>query len=344
MKSTVGRLQGLDALRGVAALLVMALHYEMMPQFVPPAGFPPTMVLWTQYGLMGVELFFVISGFVILMTLERAGSVLRFAINRGARLYPAYWLSLLVAGIFARAMHETSVTYIGINATMLQEFLGVPDIVVIYWTLSYELWFYASLALIAAIGLLRRVDYLALAWFAMAIAMHLAGAEPLGLGRILTMWQFGHLFIAGMMVYLIASGRASTPAILALALSVGYSLIGRWDPWVQIPGAIYCAINGAFIAVVYLAAINRLPAPLWLARIGKFSYSLYLLHLPIGIMLTRAATALGISRWFAVALALPTALAAAYLSYSYVERPGQRRIRDGLERFATAAPTFLRRA
>ena len=79
------RLHSLDALRGLAALGVVAYHYLDQPAY---------------YGLLGVELFFIISGFVILMTLERVPSLLQFAIGRAARLYPAYWFSVAVAGVF----------------------------------------------------------------------------------------------------------------------------------------------------------------------------------------------------------------------------------------------------
>ncbi|PSO15034.1 hypothetical protein C7G42_29510 [Bradyrhizobium sp. MOS003] len=74
------------------------------------------------YGLLGVELFFVISGFVILMSLEKANSLAEFALHRAARLYPAYWLSVLVAGGFLMTTGRTSVENVLVNTTMLQGF------------------------------------------------------------------------------------------------------------------------------------------------------------------------------------------------------------------------------
>src|SRR5229473_4001173 len=118
------RYKDLDALRGLAAVMVLIFHFECCLVFHLPDGPADPTKLWFHYALMGVELFFVISGFVILMTLEAAPSIASFAVNRFARLYPAYWLSVLVGALYLRPLHETSFTVIAVNLTMLQNFIG----------------------------------------------------------------------------------------------------------------------------------------------------------------------------------------------------------------------------
>ena len=96
--SPSSRVVELDALRGIAALAVVAFHYttqygQQYGHTTPLGfGFPP--------GNYGVNLFFLISGFVIFMTLERARSAMDFVVSRFSRLYPAYWAAMALTCIF----------------------------------------------------------------------------------------------------------------------------------------------------------------------------------------------------------------------------------------------------
>jgi peptidoglycan/LPS O-acetylase OafA/YrhL len=331
------RLGGLDALRGAAAMLVLIFHYEALLTFVPPKGWPRADHLWSQYGLMGVELFFVISGFVILMTLESSRSTTQFAINRVARLYPAYWLSVFVCAAYLLYMKETSLKLAAINLAMLQAFYTPYNLVEPYWSLAYELWFYAIMATIFALGLLHRINVIAFAWILLAVGLRALGSHPHNLVfEVLSFLQFGHLFIAGMMIYMLATNQGSLLSVINLLICIAYSLFGRHD-WSSIPYYGYFFANAVFISMVYLAATNRLPRPpSFLVSIGVQSYSLYLLHLPIGMMLTRGAAKLGLSPWIAVAAAVPVSLSAAWASRRFVEVPGQRFFRSFGSRFLRA--------
>ena len=96
------RLRALDGLRGVAILLVMGFHYFYhLESFyykstLYPYGETFSSVLIFKYGYMGVELFFIISGFVIAMTLEASRSVIDFVIRRFARIWPALIVSAIL--------------------------------------------------------------------------------------------------------------------------------------------------------------------------------------------------------------------------------------------------------
>jgi peptidoglycan/LPS O-acetylase OafA/YrhL len=327
------RLQLLDVLRAMAALLVVAVHFEGLLAFAPPDGWPEASDLHFYLGLMGVELFFVISGMVILLTIERSSSIGHFAIGRLARLYPAYWASVGLAGGYLIAVGDTGIASVAVNTTMLQKFIGVSGLIPSYWTLAYELWFYAVMATISATGLIDRIDRLAIIWLLIASALRLRGIDFFGSRMaILFMPQFGHLFIAGMMIYRITSGRATTETVLALGLCFAYSLFGRTD-WAHIPPVPYFVVNAFFIVAVWAAARDRFSflARPWLVGLGACSYSLYLFHVPIGMMLVRAADSLGQPKWLGIALAIPISIFAAIAARRYIEIPGQHFIKSMLK-------------
>lgn len=335
------RLLLLDVLRAIAALLVLTFHFEGLLTFVPPENWPGASDQRFHMGVMGVELFFVISGLVILVTLERAKSVQHFAIGRLARLYPAYWVSVGLSGAFLIAVGDAGILSAAVNATMLQKFVGVPGLVSAYWTLAYELWFYAVMGAVAAAGLINRVDRLAIIWLLIACALRLRGIDFFGSRiAIILMPQFGHLFIAGMMIYRITSGRATPETILALGLCFLYSLFGRTD-WAQIPPIPYFVVNAFFIVIVWAAARDGLSflARPWLIALGAASYSLYLFHVPIGMMLVRGADSLGHPRWLGIVLAVPISIIAAMAARRYIELPGQALIKTVLETAGRGAST-----
>jgi peptidoglycan/LPS O-acetylase OafA/YrhL len=327
------RLQLLDVLRAIAAVLVLAFHFEGLFGFVPPDIWPEGNDPRFYLGLMGVELFFVISGLVILLTLERTRSVRQFAVGRIARLYPAYWASVALSGAYLVAVGDTEIIRVVVNATMLQKFVNVLGLIPAYWTLAYELWFYVIMGAILATGLINRVDRLAIVWLLIVGALRLRGIDFFGSRMaIVLMPQFGHLFFAGMMIYRIVSGRATFETILALGLCFLYSLFGRTD-WAHIPPLTYFVLNAVFIAAVWAAASNRLAflATPSLVSLGACSYSLYLFHVPIGMMLVRAADAWDQPRWLAIVLAVPMSIAVAMVARRYIEVPGQQLIKTILE-------------
>src|SRR5260370_24825874 len=108
-------------------------------------------------GHFGVELFFIISGFVILMTMERKKSVLEFAPSRFARLMPAFLASLVLATTLLilwpmPPLDTPTLRQFLANLTMAPSLFGEADIDPPYWTLTYGLVLYAFMALILRFG------------------------------------------------------------------------------------------------------------------------------------------------------------------------------------------------
>ncbi|MEU4167129.1 acyltransferase [Streptomyces sp. NPDC026665] len=155
------RLGRLDALRGIAALLVAVDHssYSFM------AEFRGQVMPQIDIGRYGVMLFFLVSGYVIPASLERRGCVRSFWIGRAHRIYPL-WAAVVgsvlalnlvgLAHLGARFDGQNPVTVAVAHATLLQEVLGTPSVVLVLWTLSYELAFYLLVVALFTVRLHRR--------------------------------------------------------------------------------------------------------------------------------------------------------------------------------------------
>jgi peptidoglycan/LPS O-acetylase OafA/YrhL len=116
------RLQELDALRGIATMLIVFLHLTTENGKIK--GF-------FTLGVTGVDLFFIISGFVILLTLEKTRNWQDFVVSRFSRLYPVYWASVILIGLlmFLRGTPFTS-SWIKLfaNMTMFQAYFKIKDL------------------------------------------------------------------------------------------------------------------------------------------------------------------------------------------------------------------------
>ncbi|MEU8243758.1 acyltransferase [Actinoplanes missouriensis] len=177
---TAHRLAWLDALRGYAAVVVALFHLSPVV-----LGTALHLQIYRAFdlGKYAVLLFFLVSGYVIPMSLERHGSLRRFWAGRLCRIYPAYLVTVvLAAGLAAAGLHrlpdqlrtETSASVLA-HATMLQDLLGVRGLVRPFWTLSYEMLFYLLVA-----GLFAwRLHRFSAGWAAGLTGVALAGATRL---------------------------------------------------------------------------------------------------------------------------------------------------------------------
>ncbi len=146
-RRTAPRLGWLDALRGYAALVVVLFH--LSPSVL---GSERHLAIYRtiDLGKYGVLLFFLVSGYVIPMSLEKHGSLRRFWIGRLFRIYPAYlfaivFLILCTAALPVALRAETVSSVLG-HASMMSDPLGLRGAVRPFWTLSYEMVFYLVVA------------------------------------------------------------------------------------------------------------------------------------------------------------------------------------------------------
>ena len=336
-----GRFEEIDVLRGLAAMCVVLSHYSThCVGFFREAPFG--LELHTVYGFYAVQLFFIISGFVISLTLEKSNSWRDFAFSRLSRLYPAYWVAVtLVVVVELFVFGETP--WIGgyfANMTMLQEFIGFTNLDNVFWSLTVELAFYAIMGVIFATGLLPRIEMVAGIWLALAclwslMHQHLGIGLPAFLPRFLILRHVA-FFVAGITFYRITVKGLTRPraALILAALAAAGWIDGQWDTDVPAVGWID-GLQRVGIAVVLFAAFGLAvtgklrfavsPVTLWL---GAISYPLYLSHRNLGFSTMSRLYELGFPVWllFTVTLAGALVLATA-LSY-LVERPALRALRQ----------------
>jgi peptidoglycan/LPS O-acetylase OafA/YrhL len=330
-----GRLNQIDVLRGFAALWVLLSHY--LPHWEDYLG-PVPLFVHGPWGIHAVELFFVISGFVIFMTLRRCRSVLDFVVLRFSRLYPAYWASIIgVAALSALLFHAKPwVGGILTNLTMLQEFFGFKNIDNVYWSLTVELAFYLNVSWLFALGLTRRRRAVVLCWLMAsciwAVALRDPGADQRDRYALFLALDYAPYFAIGICAYdALERGWSAAGAGLVLFAIASEYLIG---------GVAAVGI-AATITVMFLLALHgqlRLLVcrpTLWL---GGISYSLYLVHRNIGYLALDWLHAHDVPARWALPLAIAGALALATLLTHGVERPVLRRIRRWYDRRPGAAP------
>ncbi|MBL8484418.1 MAG: acyltransferase, partial [Rhodocyclaceae bacterium] len=139
------RLVEVDALRGIAALAVVFFHYTTRFDQLYPGYEPPSLAM--PLGHYGVNLFFIISGFVIFMTLDRTSRPMDFVMSRFSRLFPAYWTAIVLTFVVTHQLglpgKLVGLDTLLVNVTMIQGLLGFGHVDGVYWTLEVELLFYA---------------------------------------------------------------------------------------------------------------------------------------------------------------------------------------------------------
>jgi exopolysaccharide production protein ExoZ len=332
----------LQALRGFAALGVVLFH--LLPfeaKYLPGASIVPS---GFSAGRAGVDLFFVLSGFLAVWTTRGpsgAGAAQRFLLRRVTRIYPLYWFYCIPLVLTAMAAPGglSNGNKPEVFASLLLIPNAAPPLLLVAWTLEFEIYFYLAFALLVWARLARRERMVALAaWGIIVVAAHAALAPTPAqamLDAILSPLVFE--FLAGCVAaWLCTAGipRAVTAAagiagcgILAIGLFWSETLFGM--PWLRV--AVF-GIGAALLLVGCFGedvAIRRM-LPSVIVRIGDASYSLYLSHLfTIGIVghllshLSHSVGLLATPAGHAAALCI-TILAAwliAEASYRGVERP-----------------------
>jgi peptidoglycan/LPS O-acetylase OafA/YrhL len=159
----------LDVLRGIAAFSVVLFHYTS--QYSTLFKHSPDLHFYFGSGRHGVELFFIISGFVILMSLENTKRGLDFIVGRFSRLYPAYWVSIIITFLVVQISKlpgiDVNIFEALFNLTMIQSFFNIPNMDDVYWTLKVELCFYLVMFTIYKLGQLKNISLIIVGWLSL---------------------------------------------------------------------------------------------------------------------------------------------------------------------------------
>ncbi|MGW2601814.1 acyltransferase family protein [Streptomyces klenkii] len=339
-KPAAPRLYVLDGLRIVAALMVVFFHYVALrggwgqdPEHIFPNAWK-----FAQYGWTGVEIFFLISGFVICMS-TWGRSLGDFFISRVSRVYPAYWVAILLTAAVVSLwpqVRQVNGGFDGIltNLTMLQSGLGVWDVDGVYWTLFIELKFYVMFAVVVATGVTyRKCVLFCVLWTIVALASVQADI------KLLDQWAmplFQPYFVAGIAFYLMYRYRPNALlwGIVAMSLLLAEHQIGRRvrdntthhiPDW---PAKLIVFVAFVLMALIACGVFNRMQWR-WLSTAGALTYPLYLIHQYIGMTVIYGLRD-RVPRPALVAGLIVVMLCAAWLMHKLVERPLSSKLRNVL--------------
>ncbi|QJX47376.1 acyltransferase [Hymenobacter taeanensis] len=333
------RFYEIDLLRFVAAFAVMFYHYAYRGWALGPLS-PvqyPELPL-AKYGYLGVELFFLISGYVVLMSAYDK-SVRDFFVSRVARLYPAYWvactITFLVTIIWGPKMgsvhwqpeYAATVKIYLYNMTMLQEFFGQQVLDTAYWTLRVEIGFYFLIAVFIGFRLMKHLDVVLMLWLG-----YTALVGPLPANSYfahLLFPEFSPFFAAGMILYMLQHRLQATWKLYSLlglsfllALRSGRAEAEIYEMLFKQPFSqpIIAGIISLLFLVMYLVSHRKIALQQrWLASLGALTYPLYLLHGNIGWIISQQLY-VKVNRWALLIGLVIGMLLAAYLLHTFVEK------------------------
>lgn len=249
-----------------------------------------------KYGYLGVQFFFMISGFVILKSSE-GKSLTSFIIGRISRLYPAYWMCCVITALFILILDDGRFSlplgHILLNLTMISKLFGIPFLDGAYWTLIYELVFYFYIALFISFNNKNMVGVLFLIMIMNYLLIYV-GLENKHL--VFTLGEFLPYFLSGMIIYKMSIGSNSCKYKVVLCFCIIFSLVQSYQ---QANMKNYnIGSNLDYIVVFFIIGIMYASFILLkfdfhlskrneniIACLGALTYPCYLLHQNIGYII-----------------------------------------------------------
>lgn len=269
-----GRVAWLDYARLASALAVVGFHYlwNGPHHHIVPVEFGLLGRIFA-HGYLGVDVFFIISGFVILQSASGATPD-RFVVGRLTRLYPAFLLCMLATFFIMRLPLED----LPAQFTMMPKYFGVDPADDVYWTLAVEMKFYAAVLIVLLLGWMRHVEWLVLGGVLLFACWTRSWHNP---SHYL---EFG----AGCALALIYRDGFRPVPTLALAVSaplVVY-LAAKAGPYYTSHLAIAVVMTAVFGLFLALRSVRF--APRSAETLGSLTYPLYLIHGELGYAAMRA--------------------------------------------------------
>ncbi|WP_169194924.1 acyltransferase [Devosia sp. MC1541] len=329
------RFAGVQGLRFIAALLVLLTHASFYVNERLDASFP----VW-KGGIVGVDIFFVISGFVMVWaSARRDGSQVsggEFLFKRAKRILPLYWLATSLNLLVLLAL-PVAVLHSGLDfASIAKSYLLIPDynsdgrvepLLGVGWTLYFEAFFY----IVFAIALAMRVNIYAFVGSVMTAVALISLFKTSNTPPILVLLDPIVLeFFAGMLIARLIMDRRFDERIALAAIGVGFVLILSLDTMLPLaPDLLTRGLPAVAIVFGVVAADRKYGArvPSWAIVLGAASYAIYLFHPIFAPAVPFVAAKLGFNVpvlvFFGavfVAIIVPTAI------YRFIEAPSLRLI------------------
>ncbi|MCA8888613.1 MAG: acyltransferase, partial [Parvularculaceae bacterium] len=198
------RLANIQALRGLAALMVLFAHVKEAE--IDYGGAGVLLPHWLYMGVVGVDLFFLVSGFVMVHVASAAPrgvtAARRFAFNRAARIYPLYWaVTLILLALYAGkyALFQEATPF----PNPVRTFLLLPDdhypLLPVGWTLVHEMYFYAVFSVFILVQRVKAATFL-LIWAGVVLIANIFGWTSMNAWSKIAFSPLTYEFIAGAII------------------------------------------------------------------------------------------------------------------------------------------------
>ena len=271
----------LDPMRLLAAIAVIFYHYSI---YFDNQNTIISMV--SRFGYLGVDFFFILSGFVIMSSAQSRGAF-EFAFARALRIYPAFVICLIFTLVVSYFLNDSTYTPLEIvaNAAILNDHLGIPNIDGVYWTLQAELKFYGCVFLLLLAGLFKYWRYWIAIWLLLAV-LHYFYEQPFFMGWFINP-AYSFYFIGGVCSYLLYKEKNDFQVNLIFSVSLIFAFLTARDQasnFMLNVDSIDRNIAGTvvFMFFIFFALIAKgffnIRKTSWLILLGALSYPLYLLH------------------------------------------------------------------
>lgn len=275
------RLSELDAIRGIAILAVVLSHYTHL--YDRYYGHDFNFISFKIFGLLGVELFFILSGFVIFFSIEGQKSAKTFLIKRFIRLYPTYWICVTIT--FTLVLYfgldglEVSWNDALINLTMFQQLFGASLVDRSYWTLIPELFFYLTVAGLLITGFIENIRILGPFWMLLAV-IHTQLYHIRFVGLFLNL-DYAWFFYSGILIYQLRKDQKNLMLWVQLLFCIIMATL-----FSEADSATAIGTVGIFSIFVlfHFQKMGFLQIKLFIF-LGKISYAWYLLHQNVGYII-----------------------------------------------------------
>jgi len=325
MKTNFKRITELDGLRGIAVIAVLLFHYLF--HYDVMYGHQIDSIEIFRYGFYGVHLFFLVSGFVIFWTISRSEKPLDFVWSRFSRLYPPFWIALLLTfisvAVFSLPNREVDISTFLLNFLMFHEYFGVGHVDGVYWTLTIELAFYFWILVIFCFGQIKNIEKILILWLCCSATLSFYGLDEQIEQRYKSLFilDYIELFAAGICFYKYKIKNHNNFTHITIVLSV-LSIYFSYSVKISLG---ICFLYLCFWLVT-IGKIKLLGNKIFV-YFGTVSYSLYLIHQNIGYIIINKSYLYGYSPVLGVITAFMVSLLLAHLIMVYVERPCLRKFR-----------------
>jgi len=339
MEETNSRIFILDDLRGVAIITVLFYHYffvyfkdkEIDNIFISNVQYLNDYI---NFGAFGISLFFLVSGFVIPMSLKGENNlknVYNFFVKRFFRLYPTYWFAIIfiiITTFIITSSMQYSFKQILINFTMVQDVFRTPSIDGVFWTLMTELKFYILTAILFYFNLLKYIKYIVLLLLLLSTTTLYYGyvyqtGTYLGNG----LWAYLMLMYLGTAFHSYYKKNINRKILLFLVFIVSayYLFNFSYLPTSAYGDKIGYSLATVFAILVFIIALNYKKS---LSNIttffGSISYSFYLIHQVVGYLLMTSLIDFSIYKPFGQIYTFLIMTLVAILIHKFIEKPSNK--------------------